>query len=330
MGMSFYTCAYKQLGELSQKEQNLTDLIEKGKKQMDMMETNLNATEADIKISKKVEIEAHCGLSRKFVAFILKMTGNMDKPVRPCSSLTVNATDLVGRRLTYDAIASCYGEEFKDDNPYRGEECVDIDKLPNLDTDNLRHQEFLRDKLGNMRTFLQKNKDIIAEELDKLVLRYNVEVLVNEDFSFDRIVRTLKSFGFTEGADFTKFSILKLIAQHRVSEAMYHGYPLKCVREEKIRNQDDLQRWEETFLALDKDKLTDFREAVEDQETLDYMKRKAKRGRYHFPGAGLSDEELEGKILTEIATIILITESEYEDEDGQRYPLEALRTQDIC
>ena len=328
MGMSFYTCAYKQLGELPQKEQNLTDLINNGTIMMDEMETNLNATEADIKISKKLEIEAHCGLSRKFVAFILEMTGNMDKPVRPCSSLTVNATDLVGRRLTYTAIASCYGEEFKDDNPYRGEECVD--QLPNLDTDNLRHQEFLRDKLGNMRTFLQKNKDIIAEELDKLVLRYNVEVLVNEDFSFDRIVRTLKSFGFTEGADFTKFSILKLIAQHRVSEAMYHGYPLKCFREEKIRNQGDLQRWQDTFLALDEDKLTDFREAVEDQETLDYMKRKAKRGRYHFTGAGLPDEELEGKILTEIATRILITESEYEDEDGQRYPLEALRTQDIC
>ena len=111
---------------------------------------------------------------------------------------------------------------------------------------------------------------------------------------------------------------------------MYHGYPLKCVREEKIRNQDDLQRWEDTFLALDEDKLTDFREAAEDKETLDYMKRKAKRGRYHFPGAGLPDEELEGKILTEIATRILITESEYEDEDGQRYPLQALRTQDMC
>ena len=112
---------------------------------------------------------------------------------------------------------------------------------------------------------------------------------------------------------------------------MYHGYPLKCFREERIRNQDDLQRWEKKFLApLDEDKLADFREAVEDQETLDYMKRKAKRGRYHFTGAGLSDEELEGKILTEIATRILITESEYEDEDGQRYPLQAHHTQDIC
>ena len=185
-----------------------------------------------------------------------------------------------------------------------------------------------------MRTFLQKNKDIIAEELDKLVLRYNVEILVNEDSPLDRIVRTLISFGFIEGegegADFTKFSILKLIAQLPASEAVYHGYPLKCIRDEKIRNQSNLQSWEDTYMALDEDKLTDFREAVEDQETLTYMMRKAKRGRYHFSGAGLSNKELEAKILTEIATRVLISESEYEDEDGQRFPLEALRTQDMC
>ena len=83
-------------------------------------------------------------------------------------------------------------------------------------------------------------------------------------------------------------------------------------------------------MALDEDKLTEFRDAVVDHETLDYMKKKAKRGRYHFSGAGLSAEELEEKILTEIATRVLISESEYEDEDGERYPLQALRTQEIC
>ena len=335
MALSYYTCAAQQLGQLHQKEQDYTEHIEEGKKQLEELGRTLTTLEADIKISKQVEIEAHCALSNKFVAFILEMTGNMDQPVRPCSSLTANATDLVGRRLTYTAIANCYGEKFKDGNPYKGKECPgDSTKIPNLDTDYQPFQKFLRDKLGNTRTFLQKNKDIIAEELDRLVLRYNVEVLVNQDSSLDEIGSALKSFGFTEGdgegADFTNFSILKLIAQFRVDEALYHGYPLKCIREEKIGNQSALQRWEDTFMALDEDKLTEFRDAVVDHETLDYMKKKAKRGRYHFSGAGLSAEELEEKILTEIATRVLISESEYEDEDGERYPLQALRTQEIC
>lgn len=335
-GISYYTCAYQQLGSLHAKEKKFSKEIDEGKKKIEEFEDNLVTVKSDIVGMKKQMIESHCWISNKYVSFINEMTGNSDKPVKPCSSLTIHDKDLVGRNLTYTAIAACYGE-YKEDNPYKGTECKDIEDKFSVDADTdgklaidyKDYQEFLKDRLMFMSTFLQKQKDIILSNLSALVLRYNVETLSDdkESSSIERITGLLNKFQFNEGTDFTTFKILEIISQSQVNLDNYDGYPLSCIRNGAIKNNDDLDAWKNSKMNFDPEKLRDFTDAVTDEETLKYMRKKAAKGRYHFSTRTLSEEQADASILSEIANRVLTKAAIYTDEDGKDYDLNDFRNQ---
>ena len=75
-------------------------------------------------------------------------------------------------------------------------------------------------------------------------------------------------------------------------------------------------------LKLDVDKLEEFTEAIEDGETLEYLRKKAKKEKYHFSiPKRMTDEDANKEILKEIATRVLTTASTYQDEDKNIYDL---------
>jgi len=333
-GLSFYTCAYQQLGSLLGKEKKFDKQIQEGKEKMKEFEENLIRVKSDIVGLKKKMVDTHCGLSSKYVGFINEITGNADKPVKPCSSVTLQDKNLVGRNLTYTAIRECYGK-YKDDNPYRGTECKDIDEKFSEETsiseklllDYGDYQEFLKERLMNMGTFLQKQKDIILSTLNGLVLRYNVQSLSGSSSSIEQITDLLKKFQYTEGQDFTTFTILKMISEDHPELDHYDGYPLTCIKNNAIRNNEDLETWKNSHMNFDAEKLRDFTDAVLDKETLKYMRKKAAKGRYHFSTSTMSTEEANKRILREIASRVLTRAATYTDEDEEEYNLNDYRNQ---
>eukprot|EP00092_Neocalanus_flemingeri_P035046 GFUD01038134.1.p1 GENE.GFUD01038134.1~~GFUD01038134.1.p1 ORF type:complete len:1100 (+),score=250.55 GFUD01038134.1:169-3468(+) len=326
-GLSYYTCAYQQLGSLYSREDEFKKEIEEGKKDIKEFEVQVTTLETAIKARKKTAIKFHCKLSEKFVSFLLEVTGNMDKQVKPCSEVTVSNPEMIGRKLTYTAIAECYGE-FKEDNPYKGTECKNIEEIPEISLDYTDHQEFLSNRLMAMSTFLQKQKDIIASALNHLVLRYNIESLTKEDSSVNKITRLLKNYGFREEMDFTKFSILKIISQTVINKHVYQGYPLGCIRKDIIVDDTSLNKWMEENLNFDTEKLVEFTEAVEDGETVEYLRKKARKGKYHFSTTKtMSDTAVDARIMKEIANRVLASAAVYIDEDKKSYILKPYRSQ---
>ena len=80
-------------------------------------------------------------------------------------------------------------------------------------------------------------------------------------------------------------------------------------------------------MNFDPEKLQDFTDAVTDEETLKYMRKKAAKGRYHFSTRTLSEEQAEASILSEIANRVLTKAAIYTDEDGKDYDLNDFRNQ---
>ena len=323
-GLSFFTCAAQQLGKLSSKENNLSDEITKTNKALNDFEATLIELDANIVKAKKEAITLHCNLSKKFVSFIHELTGNQDKPVKYCSSIEEDL--LVGRNLTFEAISKCYGTSLKD-NPYKNTECSNVREDPSISEDYTSVQDYLYKRLKSMSSFLEEQKDLISKTLSQLEIRYNIQYALTENVYHDveGLENMLKAFGYKQGSgeDFTSYSILKIISSD-VTRATFGGYPLACLRNGVIKDDAGLKKWKDEQ-GVDTDKLNNFTEAVTDEETLQYLFKKAKKGKYHFSVSNLSQAQAEEKILKEIATRVLPTQSIYIDEDGKEYNLDNYR-----